>query len=114
MHSPRRQQETLQYFESSGKEAMHAVSIPDALYVEAQRVAAASGSSVERIVAEAVKVYLHDDVDNLDQRFTPEVIAALDSAAAQADSGMVMTFDQYEARFQLKREAWLKEHADSQ
>jgi len=93
---------------------MHAVSLPDALYVEAQRVAVASGSSVERIVAEAVKIYLQDDQDNLDKRFTPEVIACLDRAADLADAGLVMTFDQYETQFQLKREAWLREHASSQ
>ena len=108
------QSETLQCIESSVKKAMHAVSLPDSLYVEAQRVAAASGSSVERIVAEAVKIYLHDDQDNLDQRFTPDVIACLDRAAAQADAGLVMTFDQYEAQFQMKREAWLRVQANSQ
>ena len=92
---------------------MHAVPRPDSLYIEAQRVATASGSSVELLVAEAVKIYLTDDQDNLDQRFTPEVIASLDRAAAQADAGMVMTFEEYEAQFQLKREAWLTAQASS-
>lgn len=61
-----------------------------------------------------MKVYLHDDLNTLVQRFTPEVIASLDRAAAQADAGLVMTFDQHEEQFQLKREAWLIEQADSQ
>jgi hypothetical protein len=92
---------------------MRAIQISDSLYVEAQRAAAASGLSIEKFVAEAVRTRLHRGEDDLDHRFTSEVIAALDRAAAQADNGQTITFDQYDAEFKSKREAWLREHANS-
>ena len=61
-----------------------------------------------------MKVYMCVDQNNLNERFTPEIIACLDRAAAQADSGLVMTFDEYETQFQLKREAWIRDQANSQ
>ena len=92
---------------------MNAISLPDRLYIEAQRAATASGLSVETFVAQAVSLHLQDDPQNFDHRFTPEVVASLDRAAAQADLGPVMTFEQYELEFQPKRDAWLKERANS-
>ena len=98
---------------SRTKGAMHAISLPDPLYSEAEHAAAASGLSVESFVVEAVRLYLDGGQDNLDHRFTPDVIAALDRAAAQADAGEVLTFEQYDREFQEKRDGWLREHASS-
>lgn len=94
---------------SSDNEAVHVRTS----FSERQSFAATSGWSTDMVVGEAPKDYLSNDLDSPDHWFTPDVIESLDRSAAQADPGMVQTFDQYEAQFQLKREAWLKEHVNS-
>jgi len=86
---------------------MHAVQLPDALYVEAIRAAAASGLSLEEFVADAVQLHIPDQ-ENYDHRFTPEVIAHLDRIAADIDAGgKTYTSDGVDQMLFATKEAWL-------
>jgi len=87
------------------------VTIPDPVYAEAQRLAAVHGVSFDMVVAEAVQGYVQDDLSTIERNFTPDVLAALDRAGAEADAGQVMTFEQYERESRMKRDAWLRDRA---
>jgi len=89
---------------------MHAVQIPDPLFIEAQRAALANGMSLEEFVADAVQLHLPDP-ENFDHRFTPEVIAHLDRIAADIDSGG-KTYSPLEVDEMLlaTKKAWLANH----
>ena len=83
------------------------IQLTERLYEEAERRAGNGGfRSVDEYVADVVRNDLHDAPENFDHLFTPEVIAKLDAAAAQADAGQLVTFEELEARLNVKRGTW--------
>ena len=50
------------------------------------------------------------DSDNYDHIFTPDLIAKLEAAEAEARTGNNMTIEQVTAQFEAKRQAWLANH----
>jgi hypothetical protein len=87
------------------------VSIPDPIYSGAQRAAAAGGMSIEAFLADAVQLHLQDDPnDDMAWFFTPDRIAEIREAAAEARTGNNLTPGQVEEHFAAKRAAWLKNH----
>jgi len=78
---------------------MHSVSLPDPLFVEAQRAAAASGLSVEAYVQEAVKLHIQEDSPI---KLTPEQVAIIAAAEADIDAGNFYTAPQMREYFNQK------------
>ncbi len=86
------------------------VPIPDDLYSEAKRAAAASGRSVEMFVAEAVQVYMAQPTDNQDELvLTPEQLEAVRKAQAEIKAGQVYTIEQGREQLNAHKTAWRKE-----
>jgi len=48
--------------------------------------------------------------DNFDHLFTPEVIAKIDAASAEADAGKLFTLDEVNERLDALRDEWLASH----
>jgi len=84
---------------------MYSVPIPDPLYVEAQRAAAASGLSVEAYVQEAVQVHIDEDGPI---RLTPEQVDIIAKAEADIDAGNFFTAPQMREYFNQKKSAWTR------
>ena len=88
------------------------VTIPDPLVNQAQHVAAASG--FDTVAAYVVDLISHDvkpEADeNYDSAFTPEVLAALDTAAADARAGKSYARNQLDEFLAGNRTAWLEKH----
>jgi hypothetical protein len=88
---------------------MHNVQLSDQLFIEAQRKAAAAGMSVERFVADAVLLHLHDDLgDQPSVTLTPEQIAIVRKSQEEIKSGKGLTMEQVEQRLAANKAAWLK------
>jgi hypothetical protein len=88
---------------------MHQIEISDHLYSEASRKAAASGLSIERFVAEAVRLHLHDDLTPTEPvRLTNAQIAILRQAEADIDAGLGFTMKQVEDHLEPKKAEWRK------
>jgi hypothetical protein len=91
---------------------MHQVRLADNLYKEAEQRATEAGfASVDEYVADVVSNDLHDDPENFDHLFTPERIAHLERASAEAKAGG-KTYSVEEVKEHLKqnRQEWLKNH----
>ena len=90
---------------------MHHVQLNDQLYEQAKRRASEGGfKSVDDYVADVVSLDIEDPEENFDHIFTPEVLAELDAASAQAKAGH--TFNVKEARAELarRRAEWLEKN----
>ena len=85
------------------------VTIPDPLVNQAQHVAAASGfDSVAAYVIDLIGHNVKPEGDeDYDHVFTPEVLAALDLAAAEARAGKSYTRKQVDEFLVENRTAWL-------
>jgi hypothetical protein len=60
-------------------------------------------------VAEAVRSYMEECPENLDQKFTPKVIAHLDRIAAELDAGAkTFTVEEVSALIAETKAEWLK------
>lgn len=93
---------------------MH-VQLDERLYKEAQRRAAEAGfESVDAYVADVVSFDLSDagpgETPNLDHLFTPERLAKIDEAIAEADAGNTFTAEQVREHFKQKRATWAREN----
>lgn len=87
------------------------VTIPDPLFDGAQRAAVANGLSLEAYLAGAVQLRLQDEPsDDMAWFFTPERIAEIREAAAEARTGNNLAPEQVEAHFAAKKAAWLESH----
>ncbi|HEY3780551.1 MAG TPA: DUF1778 domain-containing protein [Fimbriimonadaceae bacterium] len=74
---------------------MHAIRIPEGLYTEVAKAAAARHLSIEDFVLEAVQLHIRDVVDNAPPlRLSEEQLAAVREGQAQVEAGMVLTMDQ--------------------
>jgi hypothetical protein len=88
---------------------MHTVSIPDPLYVEAQRAADATGISLECYVREAVELHLGDGPSEPEVlKLSPEQVAGLRTAQASIAAGKGLTVKQLERSLAEKKAAWLQ------
>jgi len=91
---------------------MHHVILSDQSYAEAKRLAAASGiEDVNKFVEVLVASYGMADPNDFDHYFTAEVLADLDRAVEEADSGALLNQDQVKKHLAANREAWLKNRA---
>ena len=87
------------------------VTIPDPLFDGAQRAAAANGLSLEAYFADAVQRRLQEEPgDDMAWFFTPERIAEIREAAAEARTGNNLLPEQVEAHFAAKKAAWRASH----
>ena len=80
------------------------IKLPDPVFDEAAREAAASGLSVEAFVADMVREGLH--VADEDAPLTPEQIAKVRRAQAEIAAGESYTEDEVEAHFARKGASW--------
>jgi len=90
------------------------VQLADELYKRAQLKASEAGyASVDEYIAEAVALHLTDDAEqeDLDHRFTPEVIAGLEQISAEMHAGKTVSMEEVDKHLAEVRQAWLKDHA---
>ena len=90
---------------------MHHIELSDLVYENVARAATARGyPNIEAYVAAVAKEDLESST--LEARFTSEVIAYLDSIAAEIDAGgKTYTLPEMDAHISQKREAWLRDRA---
>ena len=79
-------------------------------FAEAKRVAAASGLSVEEIIAADVEAHFAFGGDVPDSFFTPAILAEIDGARAEAKLGGSLTLDQVRDQRLAKSKAWRENH----
>jgi len=91
---------------------MHNLSIQlsEPAFAEAKRVAAASGLSVEEIVAADVEAHFAFRGDAPDSFFTPAILAEIDEARAEAKLGGSLTLDQVRDQRLAISKAWREHH----
>ena len=89
---------------------MRTVALPDPVYAEAERAAAARGQSVEDYVVEVVRQCAEDEAPLV---LTPEQIEKVRAAQESVRAGRTLTLEEFDARFAERREAWLKAHPDA-
>jgi hypothetical protein len=96
-----------------GAMPMHKVQLTDQLYKEAQRRALEAGyATVDEYIANMVSNDMHDETENLDHLFTPEVIAHLDKISADIRAGgKTYTMEEVDEYLAEKRHEWLRNHA---
>jgi Arc/MetJ-type ribon-helix-helix transcriptional regulator len=88
---------------------MHEIRLNDQLYREVERRARAGGyASVDDFVAEQLESGFSDD---LDQQFTPQVIARLDRISSDMKAGKSVSMEEVDKHLADTRNAWLKDHA---
>jgi hypothetical protein len=82
---------------------MHPIHVSEQLYQFAERRAADAGfGSVDDFIADYLQHELEDEAEDLSGFFTPERIAEIDRAAAQADAGQVRTMAEVREHFRRK------------
>jgi predicted transcriptional regulator len=88
------------------------VQLSDQLYDKAaQRANLAGFQTVDEYIADIVQHDLLNDLFDADEFFTPQVIAKLDEAAAEADAGRLVTFEDLTKQIEERRKAWRQDHA---
>ena len=87
--------------------------LSDKLYQKAKRRSVEAGfASVDEYIVEVVAVDLETDLDALDRRFTPKVIAELDTVSARAKAGgKTYTQEEVDEHFRNKSKAWRESNA---
>ena len=87
------------------------IRITDDAYVTAQERAKLEGfGSTEVFLSDLVVNSMIFDTDNYDHLFTPERIAIIDAAAAEALTGKGVTVEEIREIFKEKRRAWQENH----
>jgi len=104
--------ETLEWIDPSERNTMRLeVTIPDQLYSEAKRSAAAGGfGSMDAYVADLISHDIQPESDNDDHFFTAEVVAEIHEAAAAARTGDNVSLDQFRAEAKIRNAAWRATH----
>src|SRR5580700_248195 len=93
------------------KPAMHnvTISITDEAYITAEKRARQEGfGSTEVFLSDLLVSSITSDPENYDYLFTPEVIAEIDAAAAEARTGNNITLDEMRECLRAKRNVWLE------
>lgn len=86
---------------------MHiSLDIPEPLYAEIAQAAVASGQSVEAVVVDQLAIDFSNEIPA--GFWTPERMAEIDAAYAEARDGKALTMEQVRGHFAAKREAWLQ------
>lgn len=88
------------------------IQLSEPAFAEAKRVAAASGLSVEEIIAADVEAHFNFRGDTPDSFFTPAILAEIDMAREEAKLGGSMTLDQVREVRLAKSKAWRENHRD--
>ena len=83
---------------------MRTVALPDSVYAEAARAAAANGVSLEAFVAEAVRLHAEDEAPLV---LTEEQAAKVREAQASVRAGRVLTSEELKAKLAARRAEWL-------
>jgi len=78
---------------------MHSIPVPDQLYVKTQRVAAASGLTVEAYFQEALELLVDEDGPI---RLTPDQAVTIAKAEAEIDAGNFFTSSEVREYFNQK------------
>ncbi len=86
---------------------MRTVEIPDPLYDEAARRAAAHGQSLDTLVSDVLAAYL----DEAPLVLTPEQLNKIDRAEAEIDSGDFYTSEQLREHFARRLATRVRENA---
>jgi hypothetical protein len=85
------------------------VCLSDQLYQEAKRRATDAGFlNVDDFVADVLQHDFSVDVENFDDRFTPEVNAYLKGIIAEMEAGKSLSLDEAERNLDFVRSAWRK------
>ena len=88
---------------------MQNVPLPDSIYAEAARAAAATGLSLELFVAEAVQLHVAEQADEA-LILTPEQISIVRRSQDDIRSGRGMTMEQAKESLADNKASWLKTH----
>ena len=87
------------------------INIPDTLYSEAQSAAAADGLSLDRYLADLLKLHLRSKAKNgTTLRLSAEQIDFIRQGQADAKAGNCLTMELLEERSALNKAAWHKEN----
>jgi hypothetical protein len=82
---------------------------PEAIALET--IASRESVSLEDAVKRLLKAFaVQSDPDNYDHIFTPQLIAKLDAARAEARTGKNQTMEQVKENLKIRRQAWLVNH----
>jgi hypothetical protein len=81
------------------------IRITDDAYVTVQEL-----GSTEVFLSDLVVNSKISDADTYDHLFTPERLAIIDAAAAEAETGQGITVEQMREIFKEKRRAWQENH----
>jgi hypothetical protein len=88
---------------------MHQVELSQVAYAKARQAAEARGLSVADFVSHLISEAA--DTDDLDHRFTPEVIAHLDRIAESADANGTLSLREVDERLESMKAEWRKKAA---
>jgi hypothetical protein len=88
------------------------IQLSEPAFAEAKRVAAASGVSVEEIIAADVEAHFAFGGDVPDSFFTPAILAEIDEARAEAKLGGSLTLDQVRVQRLAKSKVWRENRRD--
>lgn len=78
--------------------------IPEPLYAEIAQVAAASGQSVEAVMVDHLTAdFMGDPPASF---WTPELLASIDAAVAEADQGGGVTLDEMRVELAARSRGW--------
>ena len=83
---------------------MHDVAISNNAYAKVQQAAAANSMTIGAYI----EVLINEDSD--EHHFTPERLAVIDAAEAEALDGNIYTEDEIRDFIQQKHDAWLQSH----
>jgi hypothetical protein len=85
---------------------MRLIPIPDPLYSEAERIAAATGVSIEAFVQEALRLHLDEDGPI---RLSTEQVSRVRQAEAEIDAGEGLSMKELREHFAAKTAAWMQD-----
>ena len=82
---------------------------PEAIALES--IASRDHVSPEDVVKRLLQAFaVQSDPDNYDHIFTPQLMATLDAARAEARTGNNLTMEQVKENLKARRQAWLANH----
>ena len=91
---------------------MNEIRLSEQHYKEAERRAKAAGyATVDDFVAEQLQGEFSVEQEDLDQHFTPEVLAHLDRTSDDMKAGKSSSMEEVERNQEAVRAAWLKNQA---
>jgi hypothetical protein len=86
------------------------VQLSEPTYAAIAQAAATSGVSVEAMAAEQLESDFSDGGDAPEGFFTPDILAEIDAARAEAREGKNVTMAEMRLQLAAQRETWLRNH----